>query len=53
MFGVMLISPVTCLFILLWIDEQATKNLGAQQVENTKHELVQGKLCPWSLLFTQ
>jgi hypothetical protein len=53
MFGVMLISHVPCLFILLWVDGQATEDPGAQQVENTKQELVEGKLCPWSLLFTQ
>jgi hypothetical protein len=53
MFGVMFISPVPCLFVLLWVDGQATEDLGAQQVENTEQELVEGKLCPWSLLFTQ
>jgi hypothetical protein len=52
-FGVMLISPVLCLFVLLRVDEQVTEDLGAQQVENTEHELVEGKLCPWPLLFTQ
>jgi hypothetical protein len=46
MFGVMLISPIPCLFVLLRVDEQATENLGTQQVENTEHELVEGKLCP-------
>jgi hypothetical protein len=53
MFGVMLISSVPCLCVLLRVDEQASEDLGAQQVENTKQELVEGKLCPWSLLFTQ
>jgi hypothetical protein len=52
MFGVMLISHVPCLFVLLRVDEQATKDPGAQQVENTEQELVRGKLCPSSLLFT-
>jgi hypothetical protein len=28
MFGVILISIVPCLFVLLRVDEQATKNLG-------------------------
>jgi hypothetical protein len=53
MFGVMLISPITCLFVFLRVDEQATEETGAQQVENTEQELVEGKLCPWPLLFTQ
>jgi hypothetical protein len=46
MFGVMLISPVPCLFVLLRVDEQATVEPGAQQVENTKQGLIEGKLCP-------
>jgi hypothetical protein len=46
MFGVMLIYHVLCLFALLRVDEQATKDPGVQQVENTEHELVEGKLCP-------
>jgi hypothetical protein len=46
MFGVMLISHVPCLFVLLRVDEQATEDPGAQQVENTEQELVEGKLCP-------
>jgi hypothetical protein len=53
MFGVMLISPIPFLFVLLWVDGQVTEDLEAQQVENTEQELVEGKLCPWSLLFTQ
>jgi hypothetical protein len=53
MFGVMLISPIPCLFVLLRVDEQVTKDPGVQQVENTEQELIEGKLCPWSLLFTQ
>jgi hypothetical protein len=52
-FGVMLISPVPRLFVLLWVDEQATKDPGVQQVDNSEEELVEGKLCPWPLLFTQ
>jgi hypothetical protein len=46
MFDVILISPIPCLFVLLRVDEQATEDSGAQQVENTKQELVEGKLCP-------
>jgi hypothetical protein len=30
MFGVMLISPVLCLFVLLQVDEQAAEDPGAQ-----------------------
>jgi hypothetical protein len=53
MFGVMLISPVPCLFVLLRVDEQASEDLGVQQVDNSEQELVEGKLCPWSVLFIQ
>jgi hypothetical protein len=52
-FGVMLIFHIPCLFLLLRVDEQATEDPGTQQVENTEQELVEGKLCPWSLSFTQ
>jgi hypothetical protein len=53
MLGVMLISLIPCLFVLLQVDGQVTEDLEAQQVETTEQELVEGKLCPWSLLFTQ
>jgi hypothetical protein len=46
MFCVMLISPVPCLLVLLRVDRQVTEDLEAHQVENTKQELVEGKLCP-------
>jgi hypothetical protein len=46
MFVVMLISLVPCLFVLLRVDEQATKDPGAQQVETIEQELVEGKLRP-------
>jgi hypothetical protein len=46
MFGVMLISPMQCLFVLLRVDEQATEDPGTQQVENNEQELVEVKLCP-------
>ena len=45
-FGVMLISPITCLFVLLRVDEQATEDPSTQQVENSKQELIEGKLFP-------
>jgi hypothetical protein len=53
MFGLVLISHIPCLFVLLRVDEQATEDHDTQQVENTEKELVEGKLCPWPLLFTQ
>jgi hypothetical protein len=53
MFGVMLISPVLCSFVLLWVDEQVTEDPSTQQVENTEQELIEGKFYPWPLLFTQ
>jgi hypothetical protein len=53
MFGVMLISHVPCLFLLLWVDGYAIEDPGTQQVESAEQELVEGKLCPWPLLFTQ
>ena len=47
MFGVMLISPMQCLFVLLRVDEQVIEEPGAQQVEEkTEQDLVEGKLCP-------
>jgi hypothetical protein len=46
MFGVMLISPIPCLFVLLRIDEQVTEEPRAQHVENSERELAEGKLCP-------
>jgi hypothetical protein len=53
MFDVMLVSPIPYLFVLFRVDEQVTEDPGTQQVENTEHELVEGKLCPLPLLFTQ
>jgi hypothetical protein len=46
MFDVMLISPIPYLFVLLRVDEQVTEDPGTQQVENSKQELIEGKLCP-------
>jgi hypothetical protein len=46
MFGVMLISPMQCLFVLLRVDKQVIEEPEAQQVEDSKQELVEGKLCP-------
>ena len=49
----MLISAIPCLFVLLRVDEQATDDPNIQQVEVAKQELIEGKVCPWPLLFTQ
>jgi hypothetical protein len=46
MFGMMLISPMQCMFVLLRVYEQVAEEPGAQQVEEAEQELVQGKLCP-------
>jgi hypothetical protein len=46
LFGVLLISPLPCLFVLLRVGEQATEDPRTQQVENTEQVLVEGKLCP-------
>jgi hypothetical protein len=45
-FVVMLISPIPCLFVLLRVDVQATKDPGVQEEEIAGQELVEGKLCP-------
>jgi hypothetical protein len=34
------------MFVLMRVDEQATKDPGVQQVETAEQELVEGKLCP-------
>jgi hypothetical protein len=46
MFGVMLISPIPCLFVLLRVDEPVTEDRGVQKVDNFEQELVDSKLCP-------
>jgi hypothetical protein len=46
MFGMMLILYMSCLFVLLLVDEHVTEEPRTQQVENTGQELVEGKLCP-------
>jgi hypothetical protein len=53
MFCVMLILPIPCLFVLLRVDEHVTEEPRTQRVENSDQELVEGKLCLWSLFFTQ
>jgi hypothetical protein len=50
LFGVMLIFVIPCLFVLLRVDEPAIEDPGVQQVETAEQELVEGKLCPWSLV---
>jgi hypothetical protein len=32
------------------VDEQAIEDSGVQLIETAEQELVEGKLCPWSLL---
>ena len=46
MVGVMLIFAILCMFVLMRVDEQATEDLGVQQVEAAEQELIEGKLCP-------
>jgi hypothetical protein len=47
LFGVMLIFPfMLCMFVLMRVDEQATEDPGAQQIQVAEQELVEGKLCP-------
>jgi hypothetical protein len=46
LFGVMLICAIPCVFVLLRVDEPATKDPGVQQVEVAEQELVEVKLCP-------
>jgi hypothetical protein len=38
--------------MLMRVDEQATEDPSAQQVEVAEQELVEGKLCHWSLLLS-
>jgi hypothetical protein len=49
-FGVMLIFAILCMFVLMWVDEPATKDPGVQQEETAEQELIEGKFCPWPLL---
>ena len=49
----MLISPVLCLFVLLQVDEQVAEDSGTHQVESAEQELIEGKLWPCPLFFTQ
>jgi hypothetical protein len=36
--------------VLMRVDEQATLDPEVQQIEVAKHKLIEGKLCPWSLI---
>jgi hypothetical protein len=49
-----------CLFMLYYVcivlmrvDEQAIVESEVQNVEVAEQELIEGKLCPWSLTFSQ
>jgi hypothetical protein len=46
-------SLVPCLFVLWRVDEPVAEDSGVQQVEVAEQELIEGKLCPCPLLFTQ
>jgi hypothetical protein len=46
-------SFILCLFVLWWVEELVAEDPDGQQIEVAEQELVEGKLCPWSLLFTQ
>jgi hypothetical protein len=37
--------------VLMRVDEQATVESEVQQIEIAEQELIEGKLCPWSLTF--
>jgi hypothetical protein len=41
---------VPCLFVLWRVEESVAGDSGVQQIEVAKQELIEGKLCPWSLL---
>jgi hypothetical protein len=42
----MLIFAILCMFVLMRVDEQATEDPGAQQIEVAEQELIEVKLCP-------
>jgi hypothetical protein len=46
LFGVMLILLYYVCIVLMRVDEQATVDSEAQQVEVVEQELIEGKLCP-------
>jgi hypothetical protein len=46
LFGVMLIFAILCMFVLMRVDEPATKDPEVQQIEVAEQELIEGKLCP-------
>jgi hypothetical protein len=39
-------SFILCMFVLMRVDEQVTKDPEVQLVETDEQELVEGKLCP-------
>jgi hypothetical protein len=41
----MLIFAILCMYLLMRVDEQPTKDPGVQLVEIAEQELVEGKLC--------
>jgi hypothetical protein len=45
LFGVMLLPAMPCFFVLMRVDEQATKDPAVQHVDTAEQELIEGKLC--------
>ena len=39
------------MFVLWQVDEPVAEDSGVQQLEVAAQELIEGKLCPWPLLF--
>jgi hypothetical protein len=39
------------MFVLMRVEEPVTEDPGDQQIEVAEQELIEGKLCPWSLLY--
>jgi hypothetical protein len=39
-------SFILCMFVLMRVDEQVTKDSGAQQIGVVEQELIENKLCP-------
>jgi hypothetical protein len=42
----MLILLLYCLFVSMRVDKKVTEEPEAHQVEDSEHELAEGKLCP-------
>jgi hypothetical protein len=42
---------IICLFVLWRVEKPVAGDFGVQQIEVAEQELIEGKLCPWSLPF--